>query len=276
VDGAQRVVGFRKVDGTELVALASVGMGEVLSRFWRNVSIFLALVVPALLALTGAAIWIIRLLQRDAHRQADLAAALATNTMLFREIHHRVKNNLQSMHALVRMQNLPADTKIDLQSRFVAMAAVHEHMYQYDAYAQLDAPTFIASVAEPVVQAYGSQVALELDVDPIAISHDQATPLALLINEVMTNALKYAFADRTDGTIRLELKAQVEGGAMLLIADNGSGFDHENIQAGMGSRLVKGVVAQLNGTYSYRHAGGTVFCAELGLISPTEHALKHA
>lgn len=275
VDGVPRVVGFRGVDGTELIAVASIDRAEILARFWRNVLVFLALVVPVLLALAGAAFWIIRLLQRDLLRQAELSLALETNTMLFREIHHRVKNNLQSMHSLVRMQNLSPAAKTDLQSRFVAMAAVHEHMYQHDAYAQLDAPTFIASVATPVIQAYGSQAALELDIDPIGISHDQATPLALLINEVMTNSLKYAFGGRTDGIIRVSLKSRPEGGEALVIADNGSGFVMGRVSSGMGSRLIKGVVSQLGGSFSYRFESGTVFSAELNLVQQGEPARAH-
>lgn len=268
VDGVPRVVGYRRVIGTELVALASVGMTEVLARFWRNVGIFLGLVLPVLLALAAAALWIIRLLQRDAGKQAELARALETNTMLFREIHHRVKNNLQSMQSLVRMQELTPTSKQDLQSRFIAMAAVHEHMYQHDAYAELDAPSFIASVAEPIITAYGSQVELSLDIDQVPISHDYATPVALLINEVITNALKYAFIAHETGRISVTLRRLGGGRAMLEVADNGAGFDQDAVKPGMGSRLIKGMVHQLDGTYRYRKDSGTIFEAEIILAEP--------
>lgn len=263
LDGVPRVVGYRRVPGTEIVALASVGMGQAIGLFWRNVGIFLGIVVPILIALAVAAFWIISLLQRDARYQAALAAAFEKNNMLFREIHHRVKNNLQSMQALLRMQDLSSTAKADLQARFTAMASVHEHMYLHDAYAALDAPTFIRSVAEPVVEAYGTTVDLQIDIDQMEIGHVQATPLALLINEVMTNALKYAFADRADGSLKLKLEDRGDGLAKLTIADDGPGFDPSSAKSSMGSRLIKAMVQQLGGICDYSNSGGTVFTAEL-------------
>lgn len=269
-DGVSRMVGYQRVPGTEIIALASVGMSQAIAQFWRNVAIFLGIVVPIVLALAVAALWIISLLQRDARQQAALASAFEKNTMLFREIHHRVKNNLQSMQALVRMQDLSSAAKADLQARFTAMASVHEHMYLHDAYAALDAPTFVRSIAEPVVDAYGTTAKLEVSIDPVQVGHEQATPLALLINEVMTNALKYAFVDRANGKLRLELKDDGDGRATLTIADDGPGFDPSAVEASMGSRLIGAMVRQLGGTFSYTISGGTVFTAQLNLGAVAE------
>jgi len=160
LDGVQRVVSYQTVPGTELIALASVSTAETMRRFWRRVWVFLIVVIPTTLALALSAILIIRLLQKDGRRNEELETALATNTMLFREIHHRVKNNMQSMQSLVRMQDLPPGIKTDIQLRFAAMSAVHEHMYNRDAYAALDAPAFIASITETLFQAYGSSARL--------------------------------------------------------------------------------------------------------------------
>jgi len=265
VDGVQRVVGYRTVPGTDLVALASVGTTHTIGAFWQRVWTFLAIVGPVVLALTLAAIWIIRFLQRDGRRNDELEAALATNTMMFREIHHRVKNNMQSMQSLVRMQNLPEDVKTDIQLRFAAMSAVHEHMYNYDAYATLHAPEFVAAITETVRTAYGSSANLRLDIDPLPISHDRATPLALLINEVVTNALKYANPGGPETEISISLKSVTKDLAKLVITDNGPGFDLAAGQSGMGSRIIRGMIMQLEGSSNYTFENGTVFSAEINI-----------
>ena len=263
LDGVRRVVSYQTVPDTGLIALASVSTAETMSRFWRRVWIFLTIVIPTTLALALCAIWIIRLLQKDDQRSEDLETALATNTMLFREIHHRVKNNMQSMQSLVRMQNLPATIKTDIQLRFAAMSAVHEHMYNRDTYAALDAPEFISSITEKLFQAYGTSAKLTLDIDPLSISHERATPVALLINEVVTNAMKYADLDRTGARVSISLKGLTEDLAKLVIKDNGPGFDPDIIDKGMGTKIIKGMVMQLGGSYAYSFENGTVFSAEI-------------
>lgn len=267
LDGVQRIVSYQTVPGTELIALASISTAEAMWRFWRRVWILLIVVIPITLALALCAIWIIRLLQRDGHRNEELETALATNTMLFREIHHRVKNNMQSMQSLVRMQDLPESVKTDIQLRFAAMSAVHEHMYSRDAYAALDAPAFIASITETLFRAYGSSAELLLDIEPLLISHERATPLALLINEVVTNTLKYANLDRPNATISVSLKGLSDDAARLVIADNGPGFDPETTIKGMGSRIITGMVTQLGGSHTYTFENGTVFSAEVHIGS---------
>ncbi len=262
VDGVKRFVGYQTVPGTDLIAIASVGSSETMDRFWRRVWIFLAIVVPTILALALCALWIIRLLKRDMCRHEELEAALATNTMLFREIHHRVKNNMQSMQALVKMQNLPEAMKTNFQLRLAAMSTVHEHMYNRDAYAALDAPAFIASVTKTILKAYGSSAKLSLDIDQLPISHEQATPLAMLINEVVTNALKYAKLDTPDATISISLKRLTEGVAKLVIADNGPGFDPASGRTGMGTKILQGMVMQLEGSHTYTFDNGTIFTIE--------------
>lgn len=259
LDGLQRIVGYQTIPEAELIALASVGSSETIGRFWRRVKISLVIIIPTVVALALCAAWIIQLLKRDVFRHDKLQAALATNTALFREIHHRVKNNMQSMQSLVSMQNLPEAIKTNFQLRLAAMSAVHEHMYNHDSYATLDAPTFIASITEPIFQAYGSPAQLILDIDQLPISHEQATPLAMLLNEVITNSLKYAALDRTDAKITVSLKRTMEDEAKLVIADDGLGFDPSRCNSGTGTKIIKGMVMQLDGSHTYKFDGGTTF-----------------
>jgi two-component sensor histidine kinase len=269
VDGIARLVGYRKVTGTELVAIASISTTSAYRLFWRNTAWILGLSVPTALALAFASLWIVRLIQSGFRRQAELASALELNRLLFRDTHHRVKNNLQSVQSLVRMQNIPAEVKSDLQGRIAAMTAVHEHMYRLDQYADIDASELLPSIIAPLQKTFGTDHKFITDIEPVVVDRDFATPLALLVNEVVTNALKYAFPGRKEGTIRVALHKRGGRKAELSIADDGVGFDPESTVPGMGNRLIKAMVLQLEGTYSYVHGNGTVFTAEINVAQAT-------
>lgn len=275
LDGVQRFVGYRKVPGTDLVALSSLSAAAAYRLFWRNTYWTLALFVPVVAALAMGSVLIIRLARDGYARQAELAHALELNRLLFRDTHHRVKNNLQSVQSLLRMQDIAPETKLDLQARIAAMTAVHEHMYRLDQYAEIDAHELVPSIVDPLRQTFGTDTTIETDVDRLSVDRDFATPLALLINEVVTNALKYAFP-QGGGSIRISLKRVDAGFAELVIEDDGIGFDPETALSGMGNRLIKGMVTQMDGTYAYAAAAaGTRFTARLRLtaVAPVRLAL---
>ncbi|CAG1010986.1 MAG: sensor histidine kinase [Rhizobiaceae bacterium] len=266
-DGVERFVGYRRAEGTDLVAVASISAGSAYRSFWRSTTMTLLVALPAILAFAAASLWILRLLRRDQSRQAELAAALETNRLLFRDTHHRVKNNLQSVQSLIRMQNIPDQAKMDLQGRIAAMTAVHEHIYRLDQYAEVEAGDFIPAIVEPLLRTYGANVAVTYVIDPLSVDRDQATPIALLVNEVVTNALKYAFPGGRKGAVEIRLERLAGDRVRLSIADDGIGFGGEPANAGMGSRLIRGMVTQLGGTYTYAGEDGTRFVAELALHS---------
>lgn len=259
VDGIARVVSYKSVPGTSIIALASIATSETWSSFNRSVWTVLLIVSPIILGLGLGCWWIVFLLKRDAGKTEQL-------TMLFREIHHRVKNNLQSVQALVGLQDIPVAAKQDLQSRFAAMAAMHEHIYKHDGYASVSAKMLIPAMVDEVNAAYGSSVRIQYNVADVEVGHDQATPLALLLSELVTNAMKYAFPDGRVGTITIELlPTDASGRSRLTVRDDGVGMPEGDVKPSMGMRLVSGVVKQLNGEYTLRNDGGTVFEASLAL-----------
>jgi two-component sensor histidine kinase len=265
VDGVARVVSYRRVPDTNIIAIASVGSSQTWANFQGAVVAVFIIVSPIVLGLVLGCAWIVRLLYRDAAQARALQASLEANTMLFREIHHRVKNNLQSVQSLVRMQDLPQAAKLDLQSRFAAMAAMHEHIYKHDRYEDIDAHDFIPAVVDGVMTAYGSDAVVDYAVDHIPVDRDHATPLALLLSELVTNACKYAVADG-GGTIQVGLRHGANGRAHLTVRDTGVGIEPERLTGtSMGMRLIKGVVAQMDGTHTFRNDGGTVFEADIAL-----------
>lgn len=258
VDGVARVVSYRKVPETTIVAVASVESSRTWASFTNVILTVVLIASPILLGLALGCWWIVLLLKRDSRQAQEL-------TMLFREIHHRVKNNLQSVQALVRLQDMPEKARQDLQSRFSAMAVMHEHIYQHDRYVDIDASGFIPAVVEQVKIVYGSDVELVFDIAPVIVGHDQATPLALLLNELVTNAFKYAFPASEAGAITIVLLPDEDGYAKLVVSDDGVGMSVPDERGSMGMRLIKGVVAQLEGTCQFRNANGTTFEARLKL-----------
>lgn len=264
IDGVSRVVSYQLVDGTDIVAVAAVSTGQS-GVMLRSLLVAVSLVLtPVVLALIACALWVMRLLKRDAKRHAELRAANETNVLLFREIHHRVKNNLQSVQSLVRMQDMPRTARIDLQSRLSAMAAMHEHIYRNDRYEDIDAHELIPVVVDEVVHAYGASVEVRYELDHVPVDRDHVTPLALLLSELVTNALKYAFPDDAEGSIVLTLRDRGGGRGTLVVQDDGIGIGSlPDLPSSMGLRLIRGVVSQMGGTYQFTSGPGTRFEAEL-------------
>lgn len=264
VDGVARVVSYRAVPETNIIALASIATEDAWRQFQGNIVTVVLIVSPVLIGLILGCVWIVKLLRREGKRTEELQASVDLNTMLFREIHHRVKNNLQSVQALVRMQDIPESAKRDLQSRFAAMAAMHEHIYMADRYEDIDASEFIPAILKEVVRAYGSHAELQLDIASMAVDRDHATPLALLLSELATNSFKHALPDE-GGRIEVVLSPLDDGLARLIVRDNGPGMVDQASSKSMGMRLISGIVAQMGGTYTFSNDNGLVFDAQIAL-----------
>lgn len=264
-DGARRMVGYRRVPGTDLVVQASAAYDENMREFWRNLYFTVAFATATTVGLAVGALWIASLLKRDAVRSSQLERALEENQTLMREIHHRVKNNLQIVQSLIRLQSLPETVKNGLVDRLSAMSLVHEHIYRHDRYSEVMADELIPSVVDPLVRAYRPDVKVDYDLDRLAVSNDQATSLALLVGEVTTNALKYAFEHGAPGKLVVTLKQSGEGRANLSIQDDGPGFDANANSGGMGTKLIAASVRQLGGQHRYEFENGTRFQADVRL-----------
>lgn len=262
LDGVKRLVGYRKVKGTEFVAIASIDLRSAMAPFWEGARLTMTMAIPALVGLLFASFWITRLLQRDARSRSELAAAVDTNQLLLREIHHRVKNNLQLVQSLVRLQAIPERSKIDLRNRIASIAAVHEHFYRMNRYEDARADTLLETLVSSLIEVFGADATVDYDLDPVVVSHDHATPLALLANEVVTNSLKYAFADGREKRLRVELKDLGAGRARLVISDSGAGFDPQAESEGIGAKLIEGLAGQLSGTFRYDVGNGTTAVVE--------------
>ncbi|WP_375451790.1 sensor histidine kinase [uncultured Devosia sp.] len=265
-DGVDRVVAYRRVDGHPLVAIAAISQSEAFANYWQSLRTVLIVAVPGLIGLLLMALWTARLLRRDELSRQALSLALDGNQTLFREFHHRVKNNLQQVSALVQLQKLPADAKREMDRRIAAMVAVHEHIYRSDQFERVDVADYIPKLVQELRESYGDGVSIACQVEPAEVDREHALPLGLLINEVVSNAVKHGFTDGREGHISIALSTLADGRARLTISDNGVGFDPASDSKGMGTRLIRGLAAQLDADYRFEAANGTRFVLVFALV----------
>jgi len=187
--------------------------------------------------------------------------------IMLQEIHHRVKNNLQVVNSLLRMQSKKSSDKevIDAfkqtQSRVLSMAKLHEKMYQSGDLKRLNAKEHITMLVEEIVKNYTieKEIVLNLDIAELFIDAQTMMPLSLIINEIITNSLKYAFEGREKGTITVKLSPSMDITNQLYLADDGIGYKKEESSTGLGSKLIQSFTRQLNGNIEKISDNGTAF-----------------
>ena len=259
-DGVRRIAAYRRLESSPLIASASIGYEVAFAPFRNFLFSSLAVVVPVSLFLAFLSWITFHWLRRDARQRDQLATALETNQMLFREIHHRVKNNLQAVNSVINLQNIDAHAKLEMTQRIQAMIAVHEQIYRNDQFGLVDASAYIPAIIGKLVEAYGRDVKLNYDLEAISVDREHALPLGLVANEVVSNALKYAFPDSQGGRLDVTLKKTDDGcTGVLTIHDNGIGFDPQKSSKGTGSKLISGLVSQVQGETRYHFEQGTTF-----------------
>ena len=204
-------------------------------------------------------------------RTADLSAALQEREVLLQEVHHRVKNNLQVIASLMEMQArlLPPGeghhALHECQGRVHAIALIHEKLYQSKNYAEVPFADYIRGLASEIFLAAGvspDTVSLTLAVGDVTIAVDKAIPCGLILNELISNALKHAFPGGRHGTIRVELARADSGRLRLSVADDGIGFPEGfNVreQKSLGLRLIGTLARQLDAKLTSSGSGGASF-----------------
>jgi two-component sensor histidine kinase len=198
-------------------------------------------------------------------RERQLSAALAYKEMVIRELHHRVKNNLQMLTALLelraRMKGPPVAAELqDLAGRLRGLGQVQTRIYEAQTLDRIDFREPLIEMAKELVRAYGEErVRLRLALDePLQLEVGQAIPLALLTYEVLLNAMKHAWPDGRQGALEIRLQ-RPDGIPELVIADDGIGYSPESRSTGFGSALTVALAAEATVETSTvsRPGGGT-------------------
>ena len=207
-------------------------------------------------------------LEREVSRRtADLRTALAAKTMLVHEVDHRVKNNLQMISSLLAIQTRTIkdpEAKASLQGmlqRVEAIGTVHRRLYQSDDVQQFDLADFMRDIVQELTKASGrGDIEVDLDLDSVKVASSQATPLALVLNELVTNAFKHAFPNERPGTMTITMRKEVDR-MRIVLADDGIGFDNDRPGTdSFGQRLIKSLTRQLRAEITWRpgHPGTIV------------------
>lgn len=200
--------------------------------------------------------------------EVELRNSLKEKEILLKEVHHRVKNNLQVISSILNLQsNFVSDKNIlavleESRNRVRSMAIIHENLYKNSNFSSIDFTRYVRELTLTLIDSYRYsttiQVSLTYDLEEIELTLDQAIPCGLIINEIITNSMKYAFTDRTEGNIFLQMKAN-ERKLEIQISDDGKGIPSEyNLISSdsLGIQLINTLIEQLDGELIVNHSEG--------------------
>lgn len=211
-------------------------------------------------------------------RTSELRSALEAKTLLLHEVDHRVKNNLTMIGSLLRLQARSladpslANTLDSMLERVDALATVHRRLYQSDDITKFDIGTLAETLATDVVASTGrTNIAVSTDVERIEVPPSHASPIGLIINELLTNAVKHAYGDGRGGSISVSAKA-CDGQATIAVQDDGPGMSDGSVrQSGLGLTLINRLSRQVKAKASWE-SGSTGTRATLEFpVGPQNH-----
>ncbi len=205
--------------------------------------------------------------------QVSLAARNAENELLLKEIHHRVKNNLEVVSSLLALQSAQIDdpsvqsAMLASQNRVHSMGIIHQKLYQGENLAAIEMRDYFINLSENILDSFNADGHIKVDCDmpKLVLDVDTAVSIGLITNELLTNSLKYAFNEKENGAIKISLTEQdktddTEGGYLLKISDDGIGkpVDEKAKGTGFGTQLINLLTKQLDGKLTYEINNGTI------------------
>ncbi|MCZ7401195.1 MAG: PAS domain S-box protein [Candidatus Methanoperedens sp.] len=221
-------------------------------------------------------VWSFRDITKLKRDEEKIRKSLEEKEVLLREIHHRVKNNMQIVSSLLRLQSRNIedskykDMFIDSQNRINSMALIHEKLYKSESIAQINFKEYINDIISNIFESYciKSNIKIDINVENFPIKIDYAVPCGLIINELVTNSLKYAFPDGRQGKIQISLKSNENNMIRLSISDNGIGIPKDmdiRKTKSLGLHLVTALAeGQLHGEIILNRETGTEFQISFG------------
>jgi PAS domain S-box-containing protein len=210
---------------------------------------------------------------RDHKQKAEeaLRASLKEKEALLKEVHHRVKNNMQVITSLLRLESnrighaVTKSVLKDMQNRIMAMAALHEALYRSNDFSEVDLALYLRQLTDQLGRSLSvgpSKVTFHLDLLSVGLGLDQAIPCGLILNELVSNSLKHAFPAGRSGDVRVELRREGESGLRLVVSDDGVGLPHDfEVRKGqsLGLQLVSDLARQIGGALTIVAGPRTAF-----------------
>ncbi|MBF0566937.1 MAG: hypothetical protein HQK89_17060 [Nitrospirae bacterium] len=210
-------------------------------------------------------------IQKRKQVEKEIRASLRDKEVLLKEVHHRVKNNLQIISSLLYLHSIRAkelcarEALNESRNRIRSIALVHEKLYKSGNVSTINFSEYLRSLISDLLDAFdvnSETITLQYDVETHYFGLDTAIPCSLIINEIISNSLKYAFPESTGGIIHISLHKLEDDGYELLIGDNGIGLP-DSLDPGsvdsLGLRLINTLAEQIEGTVEMNRAGGTSY-----------------
>jgi two-component sensor histidine kinase len=204
------------------------------------------------------------------HRQKvtkNLKEALSEQKILLKEVQHRVKNNLAIISSLINLQGEKTKDEYhrslfqESRNRLDSIAKVHQMLYTSDSYKSVNLKQYLEEIILNLRESFSAahrEIEVVTHIENIVLDVSTAIPLALILNEVVTNSYKHAFKDVKEGKIEVTL-TEVENKIKLVVKDNGSGFDSEAAgKSSLGFHILDGLVEQIDATLNYSGKSGTI------------------
>ena len=199
------------------------------------------------------------------HKRAEdeILRSLKEKELLLREIHHRVKNNLQIISTLLTLQSSQSnkinvnDLYKESQNRIQSIALIHENLYHSEDLAHINFKAYVKGLVSDLFDSYGvdsSKIKLNLNIENVTLGIETAIPCGLIINELVSNSLKHGFKGVKTGQVNVELQKFKEGKYALLVSDTGTPFSKElNLSSSdtLGLELIKNLVKQLDANLKF-------------------------
>lgn len=227
-----------------------------------------------------------RELAKSAAAEESVRASLHEKEVLLSEVHHRVKNNLQVITSLLRLEASRSPEPMaqqvlrDMQRRIMSMALLHETLYKSGDFGRVDLDQYLRPLAAQLFRAAGAErVELRIDLEPLPASLDQAIPCGLILNELLSNCMKHAFRDGETGQVRVTLARESDGRVRLAVRDTGPGLPadfSERRRASLGLQLVEDLARQLGGGLEFANGPGAAVTVAFALTPMPPKGLETA
>jgi two-component sensor histidine kinase/type II secretory pathway pseudopilin PulG len=260
-DGRRRLYGYTRVADFPVYVGYGFGEDEIRRRWYERLAAYGVYFIPAALGLVILAFYAWRshddLKATVELRTRALSDALAEREQLLKEVHHRVKNNMQIISSLIRMQERVGTSSDETIRRVQAMALVHDLIYTQGQFAAVDLAAYTHRLVDTLRNGPGHGITFNVDASPAEVMLDRAMPFALILSEVLTNAIRHAFKERR-GRIDVAL-SQTDGSVRLRVHDDGFGFNPEVDGRGFGLQLVESLAKQLDASFAFERDQGTTF-----------------
>jgi two-component system, sensor histidine kinase PdtaS len=267
IDGIERIAAFRHLVGLPVLVNVGISTDDALGAWYISLAYQLALAALALLAIFGfgrVTVLRARAVESEvARRTEELQRSVREKEVLLREVHHRVKNNLQMIASMLRLtaRKAPLDSQpvfTDVARRVTAIGQAYNQLYRVGEVSALNLAEYINTVAQGVAAGFGApRVTLRTELEQVTADIDTALPVGLVALELVTNAYKHGFPGERQGEVTIKLQRHQEF-ARLIVADNGAGSGRRG-EGGSGLMLIEALAGQVDGKLKVgpRPGGGT-------------------